>query len=110
MDTDGGSGPLAGGSLVGSVFAGRYRVTRPVADGANTVIVDADDLDSQRPVTLKVVQPTLAVSASFRDRFDSTIRGVAALSHPNIAAIFDWGVAPLGDDPTVYVEIGRAHV
>lgn len=94
-------------ALVGAVFADRYRVTRLLSEGANTVIFDADDLDSQRPVTIKVVQPGLAVSASFRDRFDRTIRGVAALSHPNIAAIFDWGVARLGPDPTVYVATER---
>lgn len=90
-------------TFVGSVFADRYRLTRQLSAGANTLIFDADDLQSQRPVTLKVVQPGLGVSHDFRDRFDATIREVAALSHPNIAAIFDWGTAKLGPDPTVFV-------
>lgn len=93
--------------LVGQVFANRYRLVRLLSEGANTVIYDADDLTSQRSVTLKVVQPDLAVTSTFRDRFDATIRGVAAISHPNIAAIFDWGEARFGDAHTMFVVIER---
>lgn len=91
--------------LVGSVLAGRYRLTRLVAQGANTVIFDADDLDSRRAVTLKVVQPDLAASAAFRERFDATIRSVAALAHPNIAAVYDWGEVRLAGRPTNFVAV-----
>jgi eukaryotic-like serine/threonine-protein kinase len=94
-------------TLVGSMFAARYRLTRLMSAGANTVIYDADDMTAQRPVTLKIVQPDLAVSPTFRERFDATIRGVAAISHPNIAAIFDWGEARFGDDQTMFVVIER---
>jgi eukaryotic-like serine/threonine-protein kinase len=94
-------------TLEGSMFAGRYRLSRLLSAGANTVIYDADDMTSQRPVTLKIVQPDLAVSPTFRERFDATIRGVAALSHPNIAAIFDWGEARFGVDQTMFVVIER---
>ncbi|MEX2625707.1 MAG: serine/threonine-protein kinase, partial [Ilumatobacteraceae bacterium] len=90
-------------AFVGSVFADRYRLVRLNSAGANTLIFDAHDLGSQRAVTLKVVQPGLAVSTTFRERFDATIGGVAALSHPNIAAIYDWGTAKLGPDATVFV-------
>ena len=31
------------------------------------------------------------------------MRGVAALSHPNIAAVYDWGIARVGDMSTAYV-------
>jgi serine/threonine-protein kinase len=31
------------------------------------------------------------------------MRGVAALSHPNIAAVYDWGIARVGDASTAYV-------
>jgi eukaryotic-like serine/threonine-protein kinase len=91
--------------LVGSIFAGRHRLTRLLSAGANTVIYDADDLESRRPVTIKVVQPDLGVSSTFRERFDRTIRSVASLSHPNIAAVYDWGEATFDGKPTVYVVI-----
>ena len=71
--------------------------------GANTAVYDARDDESGRTVTLKLVRPKLAASPSFRDRFDESMRGVAALSHPNIAAVYDWGIARVGDASTAYV-------
>ena len=59
--------------------------------------------ESGRTVTLKLVRPKLAASPSFRDQFDESMRGVAALSHPNIAAVYDWGIARVGDVSTAYV-------
>lgn len=91
--------------LVGSIFAGRYRLTRMLSAGANTIIYDADDAESRRPVTVKVIQPDLAASEEFRIRFDRTIRSVASLSHPNIAAVYDWGDAQFRGAPTTYVAI-----
>jgi eukaryotic-like serine/threonine-protein kinase len=89
--------------LVGTLFADRFRVLRVVMTGANTAVFDARDDESGRTVTLKLVRPKLAASPSFRDRFDESMRGVAALSHPNIAAVYDWGIARVGDASTAYV-------
>ncbi len=91
--------------LVGQLFADRFRVLRLVSDGANTAIYDAGDEQTGRTVTLKLIRPRLASSPSFRTRFDETMRSVAALSHPNIAAVFDWGIARVGDTSTAYVVI-----
>ena len=88
--------------LVGQVFAERYRVLRLVSAGASMALYDVVD-PSGRSVSLKLVRPELAASPSFRERFDERLRGVAALSHPNIAAVYDWGVAPIGDVSTAYV-------
>jgi beta-lactam-binding protein with PASTA domain len=102
------SGVIGGGQpelLVGSRFADRYVLTRLVSAGANTVIYDAVDTSTSRGVTLKVIQPGLAVVPTFRERFDRTVGAVAALSHPNIAAVYDWGEAPLGDVRTAFVVI-----
>lgn len=89
--------------LVGTLFADRFRVLHVVSEGANTIVCDARDQDSGRTVTLKLVRPQLASSPSFRNRFHETMRSVAALSHPNIAAVYDWGVTRLGDASTAYV-------
>ena len=88
--------------LVGQVFAERYRVLRLVSEGASMALYDVVD-PAGRSVSLKLVRPQLAASPSFRERFDERLRGVAALSHPNIAAVYDWGVAPIGDVSTAYV-------
>lgn len=91
------------GDLVGDLFADRFRVLRLVSTGANTAIYDASDQENGRTVTLKLVRPKLAASPSFRNRFDETMRAVASLSHPNIAAVYDWGLARVADTSTAYV-------
>jgi beta-lactam-binding protein with PASTA domain/serine/threonine protein kinase len=88
---------------VGTVFAGHFRVDRLVSTGANTAIFNASDTETGRTVTLKLVRPKLAASPTFRKRFDEVMRAVAALSHPNIAAVYDWGMARVGDASTAYV-------
>ncbi|HEY3485215.1 MAG TPA: serine/threonine-protein kinase, partial [Ilumatobacteraceae bacterium] len=100
------AGPIDGGDpedLVGTRFADRYVLVRFLSSGGNTLIFEADDTSSGRTVTLKAVHPELAVVSTFRERFDNTIRAVAALSHPNISAIYDWGEASLGSSRTVYL-------
>ncbi len=89
--------------LVGRVIAERYRVTRMVAAGANALIVDAADQELDRPVTIKLVRPEWAESAEFRRTFAAEMRTVSALSHPNLAAVHDWGEEVIGKRTTVYV-------
>ncbi len=89
--------------LVGRVLGERYRVTRMVSAGANALIVDAVDIELDRPVTIKLVRPEWAESAEFRDRFSAEMRTMSSLSHPNIAAVHDWGDEVIGKRTTVYV-------
>ncbi len=88
--------------LAGRVIGGRYRVVRMVSAGASTLIADAEDLDVGRPVTIKLVRPELAESEEFKSRFARTMKLVSKLSHPNIAAVHDWGVEEVGRRTTVY--------
>lgn len=97
--------PIDPAQLVGSLFADRFLIRGLVSEGANTVIFTAQDHEHARPVTLKLIHSRLAASPSFREHFDATMRTVAALSHPNIAAVFDWGIAPVGDRSAAYVVI-----
>jgi serine/threonine-protein kinase len=92
-------------SLVGRVLAERYRVTRVAAAGANTLIVDAADLQADRPVTLKLVRPELAESADFRRDFRAAMETVSRLTHPNLATVHDWGEEVVGKRTTVFVVV-----
>lgn len=92
-------------SLVGRLVADRFRLVVLSSSGANTAIYVAEDTQTGRTVTLKLLRPRLAAAPSFRSAFDETMRGVAALSHPNIAAVYDWGMAAVGDTSTAYVVI-----
>lgn len=91
--------------LVGTTLAGRFRVLRLVSQGATMALYDAADDSSGRSVTLKLIRPKLAAPPSFRELFDERMRAASALSHPNIAAIYDWGIAPVGDVSTAYVVV-----
>ena len=91
--------------LAGRVLGGRYRVVRMVSAGANTLIADADDLELGRPVTVKLVRPEIAESEEFRRRFARTMRAMAKLSHPNIAAVHDWGEEEVGKRTTIYAVV-----
>jgi beta-lactam-binding protein with PASTA domain len=88
--------------LAGRVLGGRYRVTRMVSAGASTLIADAEDQELGRPVTVKLVRPELAESEEFRHRFARTMKVVSKLSHPNLAAVHDWGEEEVGRRTTVY--------
>ncbi len=97
------TGPRRG--LVGRVIGERYRVTRVVSAGTDTVIVDADDAELHRPVTIKLVRPEWAAAPEFRQRFARAMKVMAKLSHPNLAAVYDWGEEDIGKRTTVYAVV-----
>ena len=89
--------------LEGRIIGERYEVTRTVAAGANTLIAAAVDTELDRAVTVKLVRPELSESVDFRRRFAEEMERVVGISHPNIAAIYDWGEQLIGKRATVYV-------
>ena len=95
-------GESGGGTLEGTVLAGRYRVAQVVSTGANTVIMDAIDQQNDGQVTVKVVRPEHAQDAEFRRKFHRLAEVSNALSHPNIASVSDWGEIELRGDSTVF--------
>ena len=82
--------------LVGRAVADRYSLTRLLSTGANTSIFDAIDTETGRVVSLKLLRPSIAAPPSFREKFDDEMRAASTLSHPNIVALYDWGIAPIG--------------
>jgi serine/threonine-protein kinase len=88
--------------LVGRVLAGRYRIVDVLSTGANTVIADALDMESTRPVTFKIVRSELSASDEFRREFRKRADVTTALTHPNIAAVLDWGEVEINGESTVF--------
>jgi serine/threonine-protein kinase len=70
------------------LIAGRYRLLEPLGRGAMSAVWEAEDLELARRVAVK----TLAPSAD-RLRFEREAHAVAALSHTNIVALYDYGEA-----------------
>ncbi len=80
-----------GEESIGRVLGGRYRLVAAVGTGVSATVYQADDVQLRRRVAVKVLHPSLAEDAAFLRRFQSEAQAAAALSHPNIMAIFDWG-------------------
>jgi len=87
------------------MIGGRYQVTRTVAAGANTLIADAQDIELDRQVTIKLVRPELSESEDFRRTFRKQMELMAGISHPNIAAVYDWGEERIGKRTTVFAVV-----
>jgi eukaryotic-like serine/threonine-protein kinase len=75
----------------GTAF-GPYRVLDKLGEGGMGEVYRAHDTRLDRDVAIKVLPATFAGDPERRARFEREARAVAALSHPNIVAIFDTGV------------------
>jgi serine/threonine protein kinase len=70
---------------------GRYTILELVAIGGMGEVYRAEDARLHRDVAIKVLPTHLERDRVSLDRFYREARAVAALSHPNILAIFDFG-------------------
>ncbi len=73
------------------VLANRYRLTERIATGGMGSVYRATDQLLDRPVAVKVLKPEFARDATFLERFRREARAAARLSHPNVAAVYDYG-------------------
>ena len=78
--------PLEKGTLLGP-----YEIFSFIGGGGMGDVYHAIDTRLARDVALKVLSKNLAADTKFVDRFEKETRALAALSHPNILAIFDVG-------------------
>lgn len=70
---------------------GYYEVAKPLGEGGMAQVYLARDLRLGRDVAVKVLDGQLAERETFRERFLREARVAAALDHPNIVPIFDYG-------------------
>ena len=75
----------------GDVFANRYVIERPIARGGMADVYLARDQVLDRSVAVKVLFEEYARDPSFVERFRREAQNAAALNHPNIVGIYDWG-------------------
>jgi beta-lactam-binding protein with PASTA domain/tRNA A-37 threonylcarbamoyl transferase component Bud32 len=76
---------------LGRVLGGRYRLLAPIGTGASAHVFLADDVRLRRRVAVKILHPALADDEAFLRRFRAEARAAAALNHPHVMAVFDWG-------------------
>ena len=70
---------------------GPYEILSPIGAGGMGEVYRARDSKLKRDVAIKVLPQSLAADADALARFEREALAVAALSHPNILAIFDFG-------------------
>ncbi len=70
---------------------GFYRLIAPLGAGGMGEVWRARDEKLDRVVALKVLPERLAADPDALARFEREAKAVAALSHPNILAIYDFG-------------------
>ncbi len=92
------SGPPRTGSR--TVLDGRYRVGEVLARGGMSTVHRGTDLRLDRPVAVKIMEPSLAQDPTFVRRFEREARAAARLSHPGIVAVHDQG---RDDDGTIFL-------
>ncbi len=70
---------------------GPYAIVAPLGAGGMGEVYRARDTRLDREVAIKVLPERFAGSPEALARFDREARAVAALSHPNILSLFDFG-------------------
>ncbi len=75
----------------GVALGNRYRLERRLAVGGMGEVWQAYDESLRRSVAVKVLRDEYAGDSGFLARFRTEARNSAALSHPNIAVLLDYG-------------------
>jgi serine/threonine-protein kinase len=76
---------------IGRVLARRYRIESALGSGTSATVYAAWDVVLQRRVAIKVLHPGLASDKSFLRRFRYEAQSAAALTHPHVLSVYDWG-------------------
>ena len=78
-------------SLSAGQRLGPYEVVARLGAGGMGEVYRARDPRLERTVAIKILPPQLAESDAYRQRFQREARAASALSHPNIAQVYDVG-------------------
>lgn len=90
--SDAGATPTdAGPVVVGACLGERYTLSRLIGTGGMASVWAAQDPRLDREVAIKVISDTLALDPLFVDRFAREAKIAAALSHPHVVNVFDYG-------------------
>ena len=77
----------------GSTLGDRYLLHQRIASGGMGDVWRAEDTVLGRTVAVKVLRPALVADPGFAARFRAEARTMAAISHPGIIDVYDYGHA-----------------
>ena len=87
----------------GTVLSDRFRLVKPIGSGGMAVVWRAEHLTLGIPVALKMLRPVDVHSSVARARFLQEARVVAAIRHPNVVQVLEYGMH--GDLPYLAMEL-----
>jgi serine/threonine protein kinase len=82
----------------GEMYGGRYRLDDRIAAGGMGEVWRATDTVLGRDVAVKMLHTERAGDSSFQTRFRNEARAMAALHHPGVADVYDFGETEGGTD------------
>lgn len=82
-----------------------YRIIEPLGEGGMGTVYLAEDTHLGRRVAIKFLS---ALDPHYRARFLREARAVSALTHPNIAAVYDYGETESGQ-PYIVMELVKGR-
>jgi serine/threonine protein kinase len=87
----------------GRMLGNRYELLLPLASGGMGRVWRARDVLLERPVAVKVLRQELTGDPTFRARFRAEAQHTAALHHPNVASVFDYGEVEVDGECLAYL-------
>jgi serine/threonine-protein kinase len=83
-------------ALVGTTVDGRYEVLRILGEGGMGTVYGVRHVTLGRPAALKVLRSDLAQEGELAARFLQEAQATAAIKHPGVVSILDFGRLPDG--------------
>jgi serine/threonine protein kinase len=77
--------------FIGQTLANKYRIGDAVRESGLGRVYRGTHLLMDKPVTVKILSPALAVDENIVKRFSNEARTVSNISHPNILNVTDFG-------------------
>lgn len=105
--------------LVGTVVADRYRIVSRIGEGGMGQVYLAEHVRMKRKSAIKIMRPALVHDVEALQRFTREAENASQITHPNVAAIFDFGETADGivylameyvDGASLAAKLGGEHV
>ena len=81
-------------SLTGSILADRYQIDRKLGEGGMGEVYLAEHVRMKRKVAVKVMRAWLTKDPAAIGRFHREAENASQITHPNVAAVYDFGEDP----------------
>ncbi|MGN6105703.1 MAG: serine/threonine protein kinase [Kofleriaceae bacterium] len=77
--------------LIGTVMLGQYELVDVLGQGGMSVVFKGRHKMTEQEVALKILPPELAAHSQVKSRFLEEAKALAALDHPNIVHLYNFG-------------------